>query len=244
LKQTSALMQTLKRQLKSQGKTYQDVAIHLGLSEVSIKRLFNEGQISVSRLECICDYIDLSLIELMQLTDFEQTKIHCLSAEQEREIVADLLLLLVSICIVNGYTFDEILNQYDISDTECIRKLAILDRIKIIELLPNNRIKLKISANFSWLANGPIQQFFQQCVKEEFFHCRFNQTTEKLQVINGLLSAASNAEIQKSMQRLVSEFVELKKSDSDLAMEQKHGTTLVVAIRQWNSSLFKSLENK
>lgn len=244
MKQTSALMQTLKRQLKSHGKTYQDVAKHIGLSEVSIKRLFNDGNVSVHRLECICDYINLSLIELMQLTDFDQTTIHCLSIEQEREIVADLLLLLVIICIVNGYTFDEIITQYDISDTDCIQKLAMLDRIQLIELLPNNRIKLKISENFSWLANGPIQQFFQQCVKQEFFQSRFNQPTEKLQVINGLLSLSSNAEIQKKMLKLASDFTELKKSDTELSMEHKHGTTLVIAIRQWNSSLLKSFEKK
>ncbi|NRA56470.1 MAG: XRE family transcriptional regulator [Gammaproteobacteria bacterium] len=244
MNQTLALIQTLKRQLRSQGKTYQDVAIHLDLSEVSIKRLFKDGQVTVARLESICDFIGLSLIQLMQLTNVEQTTIHCLSIEQEREIVEDLLLLLVTICIVNGYKFEEIINQYEISETDCIRKLAILDRIKIIELLPHNRIKLKVSANFSWLANGPIQQFFQQCVKDEFFQSKFNQTTERLQVTNGLLSVASNTEMQKKMQKLASEFVELNKSDAELAMEHKHGTTLVVAIRQWNSSLFKCLEKQ
>ncbi len=39
--QTRQLIDTLKRALKAYRKTYADVALHLWLSEVSIKRLFS-----------------------------------------------------------------------------------------------------------------------------------------------------------------------------------------------------------
>ena len=40
--QVSALIATLKRQLKAHGKTYADLALALNLSEASIKRMFWE----------------------------------------------------------------------------------------------------------------------------------------------------------------------------------------------------------
>ena len=64
--QTSALIATLKRQLKASGKTYQDIATLLDLSEASIKRLFRDGELSLPRLEKICDAIGLELTELIQ----------------------------------------------------------------------------------------------------------------------------------------------------------------------------------
>ena len=82
-----------------------------------------------------------------------------------------------------------------------IQKLAKLDKLKIIDLLPGNRFKLLITKNFAWLPDGPIQRFFLQRVQEEFFSSRFNQSTEKLIVVNGLLSLGSNAELQKKMQK-------------------------------------------
>jgi hypothetical protein len=67
----------------------------------------------------------------------------------------------------------------------------------IIELLPNNRIKLLVAPNFRWLPNGPIQRFFHEKVEQEFFKSRFAGENEKLLVLNGLLSRASNSELQK-----------------------------------------------
>lgn len=49
--QAQKLVSTLKRTLKAHGKTYSQVAAHLGLSEASIKRLFSRGNFSLQRLE-------------------------------------------------------------------------------------------------------------------------------------------------------------------------------------------------
>jgi hypothetical protein len=38
----------------------------------------------------------------------------------------------------------DITNEYKIKEAECIQKLAQLDRLKIIELLPKNKIKLLV----------------------------------------------------------------------------------------------------
>ncbi|WP_036552078.1 helix-turn-helix domain-containing protein [Neptunomonas japonica] len=237
--QTNALITTLKRQLKASGKTYQDIASLLGLSEASIKRLFREGDLSLPRLEKICDGIGLELSELFQLMAHQQQQLQGLSREQEQEIVDDQVLLLVAICCVNGYKFQEIINQYTLEPTTLIKKLAALDRLKIIELQPNNRIKLCIAPNFNWLANGPIQNFFHSRIKEEFFQASFAKSSDNLLVANGLIANSSNAELQKRMQKLINEFTEYSRKDATLAMGERNGTMMVVAMRQWQPSLFK-----
>lgn len=239
MSEEKAILQTLKKQLKLRGLTYVDVAQHLDLSEASIKRLFGEGNISVGRLESICRLLSITLTDLVMITQLEQTQISSLTYEQEQKMVADERLLMVSVCVIDGYSFEQITSQYDIADVELIRHLAHLDRLKIIELQPENRIKLLISPSFSWLANGPIQQYFQRHIKEEFFKCQFDQDNEKLLVINGLLSDVSNNELQSEMQQLINKFAALKKSEQRISMDNKHGTTLVVAMRQWTSKLFE-----
>jgi len=120
-----------------------------------------------------------------------------------------------------------------------VQKLAQLDRLRIIELLPGNRIKLRIAANFNWLPNGPIQQFFHDKVQQDFFNSRFDKQHEKLLVLNGLLSKQSNREFQKKLQRLASEFEQLNREDAALPMDERHGTTAVLAMREWQYSLFE-----
>jgi len=238
--QTQFLINTLKKQLKAQGKTYVDVATCLQLSEASVKRLFAEQNFTLQRLERICDMLELELFELVNHMAQDQQRISQLSEAQEREIAEDLLLLLIAVCVVNGYSFQDILHRYSISELECIQKLAQLDRLKIIELLPGNRIKLRISANFNWLPNGPIQQFFHDKVQQDFFNSRFDKEHEKLLVLNGLLSKQSNREFQKKLQRLAAEFEQLNREDAVLPIEKRFGTTVVLAMREWQYSLFES----
>jgi len=242
MSQGKVLISALKSQLKAHGKTYLDVAEHLALSHASVKRLFSDETISLNRLESICDMIDITLADLVFSMSIKNNKLDKLSITQEQEIADDLLLLLVTVCVINGFTYENLLEKYTLTEHELIQKLAKLDKLKIIDLLPGNRFKLLITKNFAWLPDGPIQRFFLHRVQEEFFSSRFNQSTEKLIVVNGLLSIGSNAELQKKMQHLSNEFVEHKQQDTSLAMEERAGSTMVLALRQWNSSLFKDIE--
>lgn len=242
--QTPSLITMLKKQLKSHGKTYKDVAVALGMSEASIKRLFIDHSFSLQRLEAICHLIGLQLSDLVLLMEKDQPQLDELSEAQEKDLVNDPLLLMIAIHVVNKHTFADLCEVINISDTECIRKLAQLDRLHIIELLPNNRIKLLISPNFRWRLNGPIQQFFQQHVENDFFRSTFKAGEEKLLVLNGSLSEFSNREIQKKIDKLAREFNELMQSDSSLPKEQKKNITVVLASRAWQFSLFDKFRRK
>jgi len=89
--QTPALISTLKKQLKAQGKTYADVAAALDMSEASIKRLFTEQSFSLQRLETTCQIINLQLSELVALMEKEQPQLQQLTLDQEKELVNDTL---------------------------------------------------------------------------------------------------------------------------------------------------------
>jgi DNA-binding Xre family transcriptional regulator len=237
--QASALIGTLKRQLKVKRKTYVDVAIALGLSEASVKRLFSEGSFSLDRIDLICAILEMDFEDLVGLMAADQPQLVQLTTEQETEIANDFVLLMIALSVLNGYTFDDLVTNFNLSKPICIKHLVKLDRLQIIELLPNNKVKLRVSPNFSWIPGGPIQTFFHELVLKDFFQSDFSAASENLIVLNGLLSNASNAEVQNKMRRLTREFNELMEADKSLPMDQKFGTTMVAALRHWNFDNFK-----
>lgn len=236
--QIPILISLVKKQLRAQGKTYANVATHLKLSEASVKRLFAEQNFTLQRIEAIADLLGLELSDLMLLVAKQQQQLTELSIEQEQVIADDLLLLLVTVCVMNNYSFKEIVDDYEISETECIQKLAQLDKLKLIELLPNNRIKLLIAPNFKWQKNGPIQRFFQRKIQHDFFKSNFDKDTEKLSVLNGVLTIESVKKLQRRMQRLADDFNNLIREDTEHSPDEKVGITLVMAERQWEFSIF------
>ncbi len=239
--QINSLLVTLKKTLKSHGLTYAQVATHLDLTEASVKRLFSEQQISLQRLEQICQLMQMEISDLVQLMNDQQPQLQQLTQEQEEEITRDITLLLITVCVLNRWTLEEILEWYKLSESECLQKLIRLDKLNIIELLPKNKIKLRVANNFGWRDGGPIQRFFQDKLAQEFFNSRFEANDECLLVLNGMLSPASNMEFQRKLKRFAREFEELNQQDSSLPLDKRNGVSVVFAIRNWRYGLFKPM---
>ncbi len=244
MKQIKAVLQTIKGLLKHHQINYAQVAQHLGLSESSIKRSFSQGQISLNRVIKICAMMDMELVDLLQVMQNQSNELVQLSAQQERVIVSDLRLLLVTVCVCNHWSFAQIHETYCIEEPELIQMLLQLEAIDLIELKPNNKIRLKVSPHFHWIENGPIQAFFERNIQQDFWQSQFTQPGELRLLVNGMLSKESNALMQKHMARLKQQFSQLSEQDQFLPMEQKHGTTLLIGMRPWELRLFTELRRE
>jgi DNA-binding Xre family transcriptional regulator len=239
--QTTALIDTLKQTLKQHGLTYAEIARRLGMSEANVKRMFAAKRFTLDRLEEICQLMQLELTDLIQLYEESRQRITQLTEEQEKELVSDEKLLLVAVSARNRLGFDDIIRHYHITETECIRCLARLDKLKIIDLLPNNRIKLRIDENFRWLPNGPIDRFFELQIKNQFLKSRFTGQMEQRLFLFGLLGDASLEVLCKKIQALSKEFTELHRQDAQLPMEKRHNIGFMLAMRPWELGVFEPL---
>ena len=239
--QVQAVVDTLKQALKASSLTYADVARGLDMSEANIKRMFASRRFSLDRLEAICDLMHMDLTDLFQLVDKSRQRISQLLEEQERELVADVKLLLVAVSVRNHMSYEEIIHNYRITETECIHYLAQLDRLNIIELLPHNRIRLLVDENFSWRPNGPIEQFFEREVQSQFLKSGFNSAGSLRVFIPGLLSERSQQAISRKLLALGKEFTELHRQDCDLPLGKRRSIGLLLAIREWEFAAFRPL---
>jgi transcriptional regulator with XRE-family HTH domain len=231
------VMRLLKQLLKAKDLHYSDVAKALNLSESTIKRLFSQQNIDLKRLGKICHLVDMELSDLFSLLKTSKS-ISQLTLEQEKILVSDPLLLLVAVCVVNGWKICDIVEYYDINEPTCTKHLIYLHKINIIDLLPNNRFKLKISADFSWLSDGPVQNFFQKNIQQEFFSSRFVEDDETLVVRHGLLTTNSCEELQKKLSEMSDAFNNKCQADQILPFQQRHGCVLVIGMRRWVPEIF------
>lgn len=239
-----AIVDALKRILKGRGITYANVAAGLGLSEASVKRMFSRRDFTLQRLEDVCRIAGLDFGELAHEAGVEAAGMTHLTAEQEREIVSDPTLMLIALCAVGNWTFRQIADTYDIAEAECVRCLARLDRLRIIELGSDNRIRPLISRTFSWLPGGPIQRYFRERVESEFLSSKFDRPGELFLYVNGMLSRHSSAEVTARMRRVAADFADLHAADRALPLSERHGASMLLAIRPWEPRAFRALRRK
>jgi transcriptional regulator with XRE-family HTH domain len=242
--QTAALVDAVKRALRQRGVTYADVARALGLSESSVKRLFARRDLTLDRLERICALIHLEITDLLDLLRAEESRIAELSEAEERQLVETPKLLLVGVLVLSYWTAGDILQTFHFAEPELVKLLLRLERMRVIELLPGNRIKLKLARNFAWRRGGPIQQFFEARMQHEFFTSSFSREGELRLVSFGGLSRRSNELVQQRLRRIAEEFEGLVQEDRRLDRRLRTANSLVVAVRPWEPGLFSELRRE
>jgi hypothetical protein len=175
--------------------------------------VFAKQTFTLDRLDKICGIVGIAITDLAKMVEYEAERVTQLTLEQEREIVADPKLMLVAVHALNHWTLEEIVAHYTISKTDCIRLLARLDRLRIIDLLPNNRIRVIVGRNFSWRPDGPFQRHFRDQLEANFFGSRFDGRGEHLAFVSGMLSRNSNAVVSSTC-GAETEFTELHNQDA------------------------------
>lgn len=235
------LVATLKRTLKTRGLTYRTLADRLGVSEATVKRWFSTHSFTLERLADICEAAGTSLVDLAKDTDSQLKSLDQLTEAQEETLTSDVKLLLVAFLVVNGWKFDDILGTYDFAAPALVRCFARLDRLKLIELLPNNHYHLRISPRFAWRKNGPIQRFFAEKLQQDYLDSGFSGEDESIVFLTGFLTPASRTLLMKRFEDLAKEFSDRNREDSRRGPDASQLSGMILGMRRWRPQLFDRL---
>lgn len=92
------VLDAIRAHLKARQLTYKDLALGLGLSEASVKRLFASADCSLERLEQICQFLQLEFADLFRSAPKKRALIAQLTHDQEVEFATHRHLLMVAVC--------------------------------------------------------------------------------------------------------------------------------------------------
>jgi len=229
----SDIVGTLKRALKVHGYTYADVALHLKLSEISVKRMFSTQSFSLKRINAICAMMDMDMVDLIRLYDENRHRISHLTIEQEQELSLDKRLLLVAICARNHWTFDDIIHHFKFTKAELYKLLVRLEEIKLLEMHPNDRIRLIVADDYRWLSNGPLEKMFERHLFDEFIHDEFSEDDSVRLYLHGHFTEAAKETLLRRIEGLTKEFSHLLKDCRHEPIARRRNLGLMIAMRNW-----------
>ncbi len=240
--EVNQIVDTLKQLLKERNVNQADVAAVLNLGLARVKQMFANNDFHINRLSIVCnELLDMELVDLVLITQERQKYVAELTEKQEMQLVSDQRLLVVAVSIMNNWTPVEIVERYDISDTECDRHLMTLEKLKLISRRANGRIKLLIDRNFQWIPHGPLEKFFRQHIQSDFLNASFGSAGETRVFRTGMLTSKSAEELSRRIDKLVNEFVDLNREDGTLELQHRIGYSFLVAMRPWLMPSFTKL---
>jgi len=241
--QRTRIVNELKRALREGGHTYADVAKKLDLSLASVKRLFSTEDLSLLRVDQICELIGMDLQDILERAADRTAPSNQLTLAQESELVSDPKLLFMTWLVLIRTPFEEVVRDYHFTEREALRYLIKLDRLKVIELQPGNRVRLLVSRHFSWRPGGPVQKYIHQKLLREFFACPFAGALEEFFFHGGRLSDEALAQIKRALRGASRECAEIIERDRSTT-QPRQGAAFVLAVRPWNYSGFAQFDRE
>jgi DNA-binding Xre family transcriptional regulator len=235
------VLQVLRAELRAAGITYKALAGRIAMSESSVKRMFGQKDMALSRLAQICKAAGIPLEDVLRRAADARPHADTLTLQQEKSLMANPRLLLVAICCLGNWTLDQIVETYNMSEPECIGLMVELDRLGLIELKPLNRYSLRVSNAFHWLPDGPVQQYVREHVVGDYFGGRFDGPGETLMCLPARLSQPSAQELLQKIQQLAGELARLHQGDRRLNSDERDGFTLLLGFRSWEFAAFTAL---
>jgi transcriptional regulator with XRE-family HTH domain len=240
----SPLVDALKKLLKARGITYRQLAARMQLSEPSVKRLFSTGRFTLARVEELLQILESDFLELARLAGAGRHAIGELTEAQEQGLAADPVVLGVAYLLLTGSTPARIRAQYDIAEVELVGALAQLDRLRIIDLLPGNRVRLRVARNMRWRPDGPLSRRYRTQAIGDLFGSSFTQPLDKIRFLAGELSPASIGLLHKKLDGIAAEFSELMELDAGAPPRERRNVGLVLAIRPWTFPVVAELRRR
>jgi DNA-binding Xre family transcriptional regulator len=240
--ETTRIMGSIKRLMRSRGVTYAGLAKRIGLSEASIKRIFSRSTLTLARLDEICQALETTIQEVTRLSiDQSAESTETLSLKQEEALAADPNLLASFYLVASGRDGREIASELGVDEKRVRRWFVQLQAVGLIEMRSGLRARARATSAISWRKEGPVAKLYARQVRQEFLQAPFSGPIEALHFRSSELSESSCRVLLRKLERLAAEFRDLAELDRGLPSREKRGMGLVLATRPWVFSMFASL---
>jgi transcriptional regulator with XRE-family HTH domain len=240
----SRFVEALKRSVRARGLTYAELARRLRISEASVKRMFSRGSFTLARVEEVLAAVELDLYEVARMSRGGAAGPAQLTHEQELGLAGDERLLAVFWLLLNGWSFEEILEGFAVTRTELTIAFARLEKLKLIEWGPRERARLLVPRDFLWRAGGPAKKAYARRAMAEFLQARFDAPLELIRFEPRELSAESAATLKRKLDQLLAEFGEMAEADSALPASRRVPIAMLAACRPWQFSALNALKRR
>lgn len=227
------IVDALKRVVRTRGWTYRELAKRVRMSESSVKRLFSLGSFSLAQLVRFCDALEIDFAELARLAQNRDSPAE-LTMNQEIALAADVRLLALFYLVINGWTYNEIISRRRITAAQCVGYLTALDRLRLIELLPNNRVRLLVPRSLRLKASGPIRTRHGKRALDDFLAPQFDREGGYFAFEFRELSRESFEILKRKLGEIANEMHELAELDTGLASNVRQTIGVAVGIRPWS----------
>ena len=242
---TSKLIAALQKIMKKEKRTYAELADYLQVSLPTVKRMFSIGEMSISRLMRVCEFLAISFSDLAELCRDEKEGQFQFSKDTETFFSQKPHYLAYLFQLIDGKSPTEIENQYKISSYSTKKYLQKLTELKLIRYKEDQLITL-VKGSIVWDDEGILGQTFTKSMIESFSKkalTNLNKNHNMLLHLNGWqLSNENYLELKEDLTKLCQKYRQLSNYNKRIFGKDALKNYSFMAIADnWEEKLFSKI---
>lgn len=147
-------MQVVKNKAKALGLTQIKLARKLNVSLPTVKRWYGGGTITLESLRVLVNEVGLTLTEVFSSIEESSTGTFSYTDQQEHFFAENPDCLAYFDNLLRGLSPNQIQKKFHLSEKKTIQYLSKLDKLKLIEWLPKNKVHLLVNGEPAWRPDG------------------------------------------------------------------------------------------
>ena len=220
---TIKIRNAIKALLKKHGQSYKDLSEALGLSEGAVKQLMTKGSFTTDRIEKVAHWFGLSVLEFIEIALKAESKPHMLSHGQEEILLSYPISIWLLFLLGTGFSLESAKERMNLDAIKFQRAIHRLDQAKLIELLPQNRIRLKSRGPYRFNKTGAIEK----TLRKDYLalitgQIQFNPPSDSFQKTFELYFSADLLEkLRQDLKALLGKYAHLTRIEAELDSKDK-----------------------
>lgn len=158
----------IKNKARAKGISQAQLAQSLNVSLPTIKRWFGGGTLTIQSLQQLSAEIGISLTEIFSSIEESSTQGFAYTNEQELFFSNSLEYLAFFDNLLRGHSPAKIQKKFKINDKKLVMYLSKLDKLKLIEWLPKNKVKLLVNGEPIWRKDGLLSKKLRNDIFKDF----------------------------------------------------------------------------
>lgn len=223
------LLKTLKSIFKSRGLLYQNVAEAIGVSETTVKRYLTGHGLTVDILERLCRAVNLRISDLMTIVRGQEEQLPPLTVKDEERLAEDPTLAMILYLIAKGHSPLSVQADFNLTDAELNGYLTKLDRLGMIQLLPFNRVRMRVGLHHVE-RGSPLVRSARQEFLDHMFR-KFDPAADDWTFSIDKLSPPSVEKARQLLREFTNALAEIAEQDRSLSRASAEYHGLIVLLK-------------
>jgi len=113
--------------------------------------------------------------------------------------------------------------------------------MRLVDLLPGNRIRINVTRDFDQLPSGPAARFFASRGRDDFLSSPFGADRESVFFVHGMLTPEARRQFIAQLRKLRTQFASLHDESLQAPIGERQGTAMLLAMHEWEPPDFVRL---